>query len=232
MQDVNYNLMTESVYGNHFLFQGREYDYDTTLYYFRVRWYEPETGRWLSPDPIGISGGLNLYAFCGNDPVNFVDPWGLAHFGTRPLNVRGGRLGYEVISGKIPGLDIFDMEIYHENLFFDDGSNENVGFFKPRKGKNERYYLGPDKSSLDGYDMGPNTYDDDRMRRAFVIVKSRLERDNVEYSLIGAYWLFPIVPGYIPVVILSTNYNCQDFCTELRRTYLRLLITDKLKEIF
>jgi uncharacterized protein RhaS with RHS repeats len=31
---------------------------------------------WLSKDPIGISGGLNLYAFCGNNPVNFVDPYG------------------------------------------------------------------------------------------------------------------------------------------------------------
>lgn len=69
-------VITESACGNRFLFQGREYDYDTALYYFRNRWYEPETGRWLSPDPIGISGGLNLYSFCGNDPVNFIDPTG------------------------------------------------------------------------------------------------------------------------------------------------------------
>ena len=80
MRDENYQWMTESKYGNRFLFQGREYDYDTALYYFRARWYEPETGRWLSPDPIGISGGLNLYAFCGNDPVNYIDPEGNIHF--------------------------------------------------------------------------------------------------------------------------------------------------------
>ena len=78
MRDEDYQWMTESKCDNRFLFQGREYDYDTALYYFRNRWYEPETGRWLSPDPIGISGGLNLYAFCGNDPVNFVDPMGCA----------------------------------------------------------------------------------------------------------------------------------------------------------
>ena len=77
MRDENYQWMTKSKCGNRFLFQGREYDYDTALYYFRNRWYEPETGRWLSPDPIGISGGLNLYAFCGNDPVNQIDPMGL-----------------------------------------------------------------------------------------------------------------------------------------------------------
>jgi len=76
MRDEDYNWISESNYGNRFLFQGREYDYATALYYFRSRWYEPETGRWLSPDPIGISGGLNLYAFCNNDPVNFVDPMG------------------------------------------------------------------------------------------------------------------------------------------------------------
>ena len=70
------NVIPASAYGNRFLFQGREYDYTTQLYHFRARWYDPETGRWLSNDPIGISGGLNLYAFCGNDPVNFVDPSG------------------------------------------------------------------------------------------------------------------------------------------------------------
>ncbi|MBQ7589296.1 MAG: hypothetical protein IJU47_01235 [Verrucomicrobia bacterium] len=45
IRNKNYNLITESVYGNRFLFQGREYDYDTALYYFRNRWYEPETDR-------------------------------------------------------------------------------------------------------------------------------------------------------------------------------------------
>ena len=70
------SVISTSAYGNRFLFQGREYDYATQLYHFRARWYDTETGRWLSNDPIGISGGLNLYAFCSNDPVNFVDPMG------------------------------------------------------------------------------------------------------------------------------------------------------------
>jgi uncharacterized protein RhaS with RHS repeats len=43
---------------------------------YRLRWYDPVTGRWLSNDPIGISGGLNQYVFCGNNPVNFRDPYG------------------------------------------------------------------------------------------------------------------------------------------------------------
>ena len=75
-------VIPTSAHGNRFLFQGREYDYTTQLYHFRARWYDSETGRWLSNDPIGISGGLNLYAFCSNDPVNYVDPTGLWWWGS------------------------------------------------------------------------------------------------------------------------------------------------------
>jgi len=57
-------------------FQGREWSAATGLINFRMRWYDAETGRWLSKDPIGLSGGLNLYAFCGDDSVNGVDPLG------------------------------------------------------------------------------------------------------------------------------------------------------------
>jgi len=42
----------------------------------RARYYDPDLGRFLSEDPIGISGGLNLYAYAGNDPVNLWDPSG------------------------------------------------------------------------------------------------------------------------------------------------------------
>jgi len=56
-----------------YLFQGREYSFATGLYNFRARWYEPRLGRWMSNDPIGISGGLNLYVAVNNNPVNFVD---------------------------------------------------------------------------------------------------------------------------------------------------------------
>ena len=57
-------------------FQCREWSAATGLVNFRMRWYDAEMGRWLSKDPIGLSGGLNLYAFCGNSPVVHVDPIG------------------------------------------------------------------------------------------------------------------------------------------------------------
>lgn len=56
---------------------GREYDQESGLYYMRARYYSPEIGRFLSEDPIGIAGGLNLYVYAGNNPVNMLDPFGL-----------------------------------------------------------------------------------------------------------------------------------------------------------
>jgi len=90
--DSSNSELETSQLGNRYLFQGREYDSSTGLYYFRARWYNPETGRWLSKDPIGISGGLNLYVFCGNSPVNFTDPLGLQSF-NNPTGAGTGSVG-------------------------------------------------------------------------------------------------------------------------------------------
>ena len=57
-------------------FQGREWSAATGLVNFRMRWYDAETGRWLSKDPIRLMGGINLYAFCKGNPVIAVDRYG------------------------------------------------------------------------------------------------------------------------------------------------------------
>jgi len=69
-------VVTEIV-TNNFRFPGQYYDAETGLHYNWNRYYDPQTGRYLTPDPIGLEGGVNLYVYCLNAPVNLNDPVGL-----------------------------------------------------------------------------------------------------------------------------------------------------------
>jgi len=68
--------VTGATSGNSSQYAGREND-QTGLYFYRARYYSPEIGRFISQDPAGLSAGLNLYAYAGDDPVDYRDPLGL-----------------------------------------------------------------------------------------------------------------------------------------------------------
>jgi RHS repeat-associated protein len=59
-------------------YMAREQDAATGLYYVRARWYDPQQGRFVSEDPIGLQGGINAYAYVDNSPTNIRDPSGLS----------------------------------------------------------------------------------------------------------------------------------------------------------
>ncbi len=63
--------------GNPLRFQGQYHDHETGLHYNRYRYYDFRAGRFISEDPSGYSGGLNLFTYT-SDPVNWIDPLGLA----------------------------------------------------------------------------------------------------------------------------------------------------------
>jgi len=58
---------------NVYRFSSKELHINSGLYYYGYRFYSPNLQRWLNQDPIGIAGGLNLYGFVYNDPLNLVD---------------------------------------------------------------------------------------------------------------------------------------------------------------
>ena len=78
IRDANGTESEDSALGNPYRFTGRAYDAETALYYYRARYYDYATARFLQPDPTGYSDGLNLYSYCANNPVTFYDPMGLS----------------------------------------------------------------------------------------------------------------------------------------------------------
>ena len=180
-------------------------DSEADLYYYGYRFYSPVLRRWLTRDPIEERGGLNLYAFCGNDAVGRFDQ---AHFEVRKLSGAPDIIPYScfgAIIGWGPALaldlglaDKWNIEILHEHLFYDDGTN--VGYGKSGKFKED---------SKSGYrTKDPTHYDDCIMKEAEKLVTPP------PYSLIG--WGSP-------------KYNCQDYAAALRRKYDEIKDDPKIK---
>jgi RHS repeat-associated protein len=69
----NSNASANTRYG----YTGRERDSLTGLMYYRARWYDAQVGRFISEDPIGLSGGMNQFAYVHSNPQNSTDPSGL-----------------------------------------------------------------------------------------------------------------------------------------------------------
>lgn len=57
---------------------GRDFDSETGLYYYRARYYDPSSGRFLSEDPLEFGGEFNFYRYVENNPVLLIDPFGLS----------------------------------------------------------------------------------------------------------------------------------------------------------
>ena len=173
--------------------QGQHYDEESGMHYNRHRYYDPALGRYISQDPIGLAGGMNLYLYPVN-PVQFVDPLGLAQVCTRPLNGSSG-----IRTSGITGLD---LGIFHEHIFFDDGSNigySGDGLFDEPKSSN--------------YTCKEQKYDDEKMKKAVEKVKN--EPDSL------------LFPNNGKKQYGDHNYgvfvnNCQDFVTEVLSEYNKI----------
>ena len=69
--------ITTGTITNNLRFPGQYYDDETGLHYNYFRYYDPSIGRYITSDPIGLSGGMNTYLYASANPVRFIDPNGL-----------------------------------------------------------------------------------------------------------------------------------------------------------
>ena len=76
-QTIRSDISNPEIADQPFRFSTKYTDSETDLLYYGLRYYNSDTGQWLSKDPIGEDGGINLDAFLGNAPANNVDPLGL-----------------------------------------------------------------------------------------------------------------------------------------------------------
>ncbi|WP_231039848.1 RHS repeat-associated core domain-containing protein [Proteus alimentorum] len=97
----------------HFRFAGQYEDKESGLYYNRFRYYDKDTGQYISPDPIGLLGGFNPFGYV-HCPTGWVDPFGLS--GTSTLN-NGGSENKTRFLVDSKG-QVLDLE-YFRNLKFD-----------------------------------------------------------------------------------------------------------------
>ena len=123
---------------------GQYADTETGLYYNDHRYYDPGTGRYLTPDPLGLRGGINGYAYVANNPLKYVDPSGLTLFafdgtGNAAIpaatdtisNVRKFYEAYNGIEGKdrfyITGIGTTDSNMsYAGSIYSGDGFDQRV----------------------------------------------------------------------------------------------------------
>jgi RHS repeat-associated protein len=84
------NPVQQSGFGNIWTFAGRQWDDETGLMHNRNRAYSAELGRFLQRDPAGYVDGMNLYAYAGNNPLLFSDPYGLYRWSHGALDSRVG----------------------------------------------------------------------------------------------------------------------------------------------
>jgi len=108
---------------------GQYEDAETGLHYNHHRYYDPDLGRYLSPDPLGLAAGPNPYVYAGNDPVNHIDPTGLLLFAFDGTGNNDPPLGKRDISNVVKVRDAYLGDAGELGVRSADGGQSDRHYF-------------------------------------------------------------------------------------------------------
>jgi len=110
------------------VYAGQYYDAETGLHYNYHRYYDPILGRYLRADPIGLAGGINPYTYVQNNPVNFIDPYGLDWSSGAALSVSKVAAGGGVYGINSQSFSNGRQEVWHDYSGMGDGLDLGASF--------------------------------------------------------------------------------------------------------
>jgi len=164
---------------------GQYEDRETGLFYNLHRYYDPRHGRYITPDPVGLTGGLNPYVYVDGNPVSWIDPLGL---------LKTESTGFENINAKsdIPEL----VDIYRAV-----GPNElsdirSTGAFNNVEGIETKYFTKSGEKASEYAKKAVSAFGDE----PYTIVKAEISKNTLENPI-----FFAEVDGGIPAYVLPSN---------------------------
>ena len=161
--------------------------------YYRARYYDPETGRFLREDPIGFEGGLDFYEYAANSPVIWRDPIGLMPWGPPAIMVYS-RVPGLVSRRKLRG-DLRPLCRKGRNLTVDA---ENLGESIATRIAEIEYYLNhPDISVSDLADDDPEGGHPERIEQELETL-SRCRDNDPKCDKKPQPFAFPVPPEWSP----------------------------------
>jgi RHS repeat-associated protein len=202
---------------NSFRYTGREFDTETSLYYYRARYYDQATGRFLDEDPIRFDGGVNFYEYTGGNPISWFDPFGLdwIRYTGQTLTVYGGSFGDTSKTLETCNATSGDLPLQSPKYQHTESGPVPEGKWRINLGLDPARPVGVTPYQ-DGYTtvpglgvqwIGPGSPDRGTWR-------ARLEKVSVQDNRVNTFYLHNSHKGY--------THGCVETCDDLYRRFVDL----------